>query len=284
MLCYIRLCSNYSFLQCFNVLFGYCFENGFLPSALWTVLVSVLISGRARSVVLLLVLNCSSPAIVAYNFWCTKNLKCLCFLSRCWNTFGLVMYTDHSGLECWLGVALDSIVWNSSSKEDLCQGYQCSGVAPTAVQYVFLKSECLLFVYIVLWGISDASEENLYISSIGLDGVYFSSFLGKKTQPVCFNPNPTNISCCCLLWSQLSSLVRLLCLLEPKIHIRQVHLLSNFQTDFQLERCGWLYHSNLLIPGQNNWCHIRMEYNEFQNLKWYQHLLLVLVYFFLSIS
>lgn len=76
-----------------------------------------------------------------------------------------------------------------------------------------------------------------------------------------------------------------LCLLEPKIHIRQVHLLSNFQTDFLLERFGWLYYSNLLIPGQNNWCHIRMEYNEIQNLKLYQHLLLVLVYFFfLSIS
>lgn len=48
------------------------------------------------------------------------------------------------------------------------------------MQYVFLKSEYLLFVYIVLWGISDASEENLYISSIRLDGVYFSSFLEKK--------------------------------------------------------------------------------------------------------
>lgn len=53
-------------------------------------------------------------------------------------------------------------------------------MAPTAVQYVFLKSEYLLFVCIVLWGISDASEENLYISSVGLGGVYFSSFLGKK--------------------------------------------------------------------------------------------------------
>lgn len=48
------------------------------------------------------------------------------------------------------------------------------------MQYVFLKSEYLLFVYIVLWGISDASEENLYISSIRLDGVCFSSFLEKK--------------------------------------------------------------------------------------------------------
>lgn len=44
---------------------------------------------------------------------------------------------------------------------------------------VLFKSEYLLFVYIVLWGISDASEENLYISSVGLDGVYFSSFLEK---------------------------------------------------------------------------------------------------------
>lgn len=149
-----------------------------------------------------------SPAIVAYNFWCTKNLKCLCFLSRCWNTFGLVMYTDRS---YWVW----ALAWSCSGQhslkqlfktEDLCQGYQCSGVAPTAVQYVFLKSEYLLFVYIVLWGISDANEENLYISSIGLDGVYFSSFLEKD---VCFNPNPTNISCCCLLWSRLSSFVRL---------------------------------------------------------------------------
>lgn len=58
------------------------------------------------------------------------------------------------------------------------------------MQYVFLKSEYLLFVYIVLWGIGDASEENLYISSIRLDGVYFSSFLGEKKKMFALIPTP----------------------------------------------------------------------------------------------
>lgn len=203
-----------------------------------------------------------SPAIVAYNFWCTKNLKCLCFLSRCWNTFGLVMYTDHS---YWVW----ALAWSCSGWHSLKQLFKtrfmpgvpvfwcCTHCCAICVlkRWVFVvcvhrvmghqwcqQGEPLHFKYWIRWCV-------LFI------------IFGKKRN-VCFNPNPTNISCCCccLLWSWLSSFVRL-CLLEPKIHIRQVHLLSNFQTDFLLERNGWLYHSNFLIPGQNNWCHTRMEYN-----------------------
>lgn len=82
--------------------------------------------------------------------------------------------------------------------------YQWSGIAPTSCAICFFKKWIFVVCVHCVKGLQWCKwREPLHFKYWIRLSVYFSSFL----KNVCFNQNPRNILCCCLLWFRLSSFV-----------------------------------------------------------------------------